>query len=145
MKTKTRIAAFFAALTLAAVAAIAGYTTVLNNSGDPNGAISAEAGTLCTDTSSGAIYVKTGTTASSGWVAIKTDALGNGLRGTLTLSAGSGVFTNSAISTNSVAYATGRGTTAAGSLGVTVATGTLTVQSTSGSDARVVNYLIFNP
>lgn len=146
MKTvKTKIGSFLAAFLILAAVAFAGYSTVLTYSGDPNGALPAEAGTVCTDTSTGALWVKTGTTASSGWVAVKTDALGNAIRGTATLSGGTIAITNSAITTNSVAFVNGRGVTNAGSLGVTVASGTLTVNSTSGSDARVVNYLIFNP
>lgn len=146
MKTlKFKIVAFFAAFALVAAVAVAGYTTVLTNSGDPNSVIAAEAGTVCTDTSTGALWVKTGTTANTGWVALKTDALGNAIRGTATLSGGTIAITNSAITTNSVAFVNGRGVTNAGNLGVTVASGTLTVNSSSGSDARVINYQIFNP
>jgi hypothetical protein len=142
---KQKLTAFFGAFLVVATLAVAGYTTVLNGSGDPNSVVSAESGTVYTDTASGALWVKTGTTANTGWVAFKTDALGNAIRGTATLSGGTIAITNSAITTNSIAFVNGRGVTNAGSLGVTVANGTLTVNSSSGSDARVVNYLIFNP
>lgn len=145
-KPSNKLTPICATLLLTAIAAFAGYTTVLTYSGDPNSNVSAEVGTLCSDISSaGGIYVKTGTTASSGWVKISTDALGNGLRGTVALTSGTGIVTNSAITTSSRVLVTPSGTTNAGNLGTTVATGTLIIQSTGASDARTVTYLIFNP
>lgn len=69
MSTKTRSTAFFVAI---AFAAFAGYSTVLSYSGDPNNAIYVKAGTVCTDTSTGSVWVKTSTTAKADRLAMLT-------------------------------------------------------------------------
>ena len=145
MKSIKTLVAICAAILITAALGHAGYTTVLTYSGDPNGTLSAEAGSVCSDTSAGTIWVKTGTTATTGWKAIKTAALGNAVSGTLTLTSGTGAIAVVGSTTNSVAYVTGRGITNAGTLGVTMTSGTLSVASSSGSDARVVNYLVITP
>ena len=141
-----KLTAFLAAIVLTAAFALAGSIALLDNSGDPNGTLYSDRGQVVTDTANSRLWLKTTAgTLSTGWVSYSADALGNATRGTVTLSAGAGTATNSAFTTNSVAFATGRGVTAAGSLGITMTSGTATFASTSGSDARVVNYVIFNP
>ena len=141
-----KLTAFLAVIVLTAAVALAGSIALLDYSGDPNGTLFSDRGQVVTDTANSRLWLKTTAgTLNTGWVQYNADAIGNALRGTVTLSAGAGVATNSAFTTNSVALVTGRGVTAAGTVGVTMTTGTATFASSSGSDARVINYLIFNP
>ena len=145
MKTKkSKFPAFACALFASAAISLAGMATLITHSGDPNGAIAADAGQVCSDTSTGQLWVKTGTTAKNGWQSINASALGNAVRGTVTLTNGTGTIANSAFSTNSVALLTSSGATTPSaplraSFSGTVAT------ITGGTNTTTAAYLIFNP
>lgn len=64
--------------------------------------------------------------------------------GTAALSSGSVVVTNTTTSNNSIILLTGKGFTGAGALSYSLTAGIdFTVRSSSGTDSRVINYIIF--
>lgn len=68
---------------------------IYNNPGTPEGAVAADIGSICSDTTNGKIYLKTTDTANTGWVEISTGAAAAGVlktqEATTSTSAASGV------------------------------------------------------
>lgn len=141
---KSKLTAFACALFATAALGLAGMATLITHGGDPNGIIAADAGQVCSDTVTGQLWVKTGTSARNGWQSINTSALGNAVRGTVTLTSGTGTVANSAFSTNSVAFLTSSGgATPSAPLRASFSGTVATI--TGGTNTTTAAYLIFNP
>lgn len=140
-----KLTAFLAVIVLTAAVALAGSIALLDYSGDPNGTLYSDRGQVVTDTANSRLWLKTTAgTLNTGWVQYNADALGNAVRGTVTVTTGTGVVTNSAFTTNSAALLTASGTvTPSSPYRVQVASGTATVFG--GTNTTTATYLIFNP
>lgn len=137
MKNKFAIGIAIAIIT--AVTAIAGYITVVNGSGTPNGVLTAEVGQIYTDTANGNVWIKTSGTGNTGWILAAPSATG-----TITVGNGTATLTNSGITTNSYATLTCVSTNAPATPYTFVAgTGNATI--TGGNTTTTARYLLFNP
>lgn len=137
MKSKFAIGIAIAIIT--AVTAFAGYITVVNGSGTPNGVLTAEIGQIYTDTANGNVWIKTSGTGNTGWILAAPSATG-----TITVTSGNATLTHAGISTNSYAVLTAA-TGTAPSAPYTFAAGTGNATITGGTNTTTARYLLFNP
>lgn len=138
MRNKFTIGIALAIIT--AVTAFAGYITVVNGSGSPNGVIAAEIGQIYTDTANGNVWIKTsGAGTTTGWILGAPSATG-----TITVTSGNATLTHAGISTNSYAVLTAA-TGTAPSAPYTFAAGTGNATITGGTNTTTARYLLFNP
>jgi hypothetical protein len=145
MKKYIQIGAAFLVLVTTALLAqdIAAYLQFQKVDGTPT--MQAEKGTVLAAASENALWIKGGGNDALEWTKFNFVPLQGAIVVTGTLSSGTIAIVNAGVTTNSRALLQGVGTTNAGALSYAVASGTLTVSSTSGSDARVVTGVVYGP
>lgn len=135
------LVALIATLTIAFGQATSAYLQFQRTDGTPT--VQAEKGTVLADSSADTLWIKGGGNDTNNWTKFNFVPLKNTIAVSGTLASGVLNITNSAFTGSSSALVNATGTTAGGALSTSFSGTVLTIRSLSGSDARVVNGIVF--